>query len=165
MGRRTAPPGPDARAGGVPLAGPHEPTTINHSAATHHPSGCTADPTRPVTRCELDPFQQRHQHQQLPSERGEAGVCRDGLCLPRVRCAEECYGSAAEEALSWLPDLVQHCEARATPRERIDCRLAVIAYGTPAQERMSRAFEACTTACGFPEVDYSGVPTLHGDAP
>jgi hypothetical protein len=164
-GTRTAspPPSEGEAAGLAPLQG-----RIGSSIECVHAADCAATPSPctvavcegglckessevlPGTRCELTKEQALLQTAN-PFEIEQAGVCWRGGCVPRMQCAEECGGDAAEKVAEMLAERMQDCQYRnGTPKALLACERSMAGRDAVRKTAVTLMTQ-CMIGCGYDE--------------
>ena|SRR5215216_6465147 len=113
-------------------------------------SKCQLQLMPPHTRCELSGMQESYQNLYI-SERGEAGICRQGTCIPRMQCAELCAVSLGPALWKTFKAELDECK-RQKPDSGMLCNDEV-ASGPKMQAEAKRVTDRCLVDCGFPDLD------------
>jgi hypothetical protein len=104
----------------------------------------------PRTRCTLSGLQQGYQNVYI-SERGEAGICRQGACVPRMQCAELCSVELGPPLWKKLKAALDACHEQ-QPNSGNLCS-DQLSTSPELQAEAKRVTDHCLVDCGFPDLD------------
>jgi hypothetical protein len=107
-----------------------------------------AQPNR--TRCALSSLQDQYQNIYL-SERGEAGVCRKGACVPRMQCAELCAVELGPGLWKSFKAALGTCQKQHPSSGNLCSDELSVDPGMQAEAK--RVTDRCLVDCGFPDLD------------
>jgi hypothetical protein len=113
-------------------------------------SHCQMQLKPPRTRCTLSGLQQGYQNVYI-SERGEAGICREGACVPRMQCAELCSVELGPPLWKKLKAALDACQKQ-QPNSGNLCSDDLSA-SPEMQAEAKRVTDRCLVDCGFPDLD------------
>jgi hypothetical protein len=113
-------------------------------------SHCQMDLKPARTRCALSGAQEGYQDVYI-DERGEAGICRQGSCIPRMQCAELCSLELGPPLYAKFKAALDECN-RQKPGSPNICSQET-AESAPLQAEAKRVTDRCLVDCGFPDLD------------